>query len=207
MRRKSSRLVSLPTLSTLIFCTLLLSTFSFAASPDRIQSAVSSSKMVQLAAGVSLKAQPKYHQGKVDPSLNLSDITLLTVPTPSQQQTLGKLLAKQQNPHSPYYHQWLTPEQYADRFGLSQNDVLRIETWLKSEGFTVVRVARGRNWITFSGTAGQVASALHTEIHRYNVDGQMHIANSTKPSIPAALAGVVTWDPRSQRFRHEADEH
>src|SRR5450755_2708956 len=120
MRRTSSRFVYLPTLSTLILCSLLVSTFSFAAAPDRISGAVNSSKMVQLAAGVSMKALPKYDEGKVDPSLKLSDITLLTVPSPSQQQTLGRLLAKQQDPHSPYYHQWLTPELYADRFGLSQ---------------------------------------------------------------------------------------
>ena len=51
--------------------------------------------------------------------------------------------------------------------------------------------ARGRNWIAFSGTAGQVRATFHTEIHRYRVDREMHFANATAPSIPAALAPVV----------------
>jgi hypothetical protein len=37
-----------------------------------------------------------------------------------------------------------------------------------------------------------MASAFHTEIHRYEVDGEMHFANAMAPSIPAAFAGVVS---------------
>ena len=50
--------------------------------------------------------------------------------------------------------------------------------------------------IDFSGTAGQVRSAFHTDIHRLNVKGEKHIANMSDPKIPAALepavAGVVS---------------
>ena len=52
-------------------------------------------------------------------------------------------------------------------------------------------VARGRNWIAFSGFVPQVQAALATEIHRYNVAGEMHFANSNEPSVPRALAGAV----------------
>ena len=45
--------------------------------------------------------------------------------------------------------------------------------------------------IDVSGTAGQVGEAFHTEIHRYNVNGEQHIANATDAKIPAALASVV----------------
>jgi subtilase family serine protease len=101
-------------------------------------------------------------------------------------------LAQQQDPKSPKYHQWITPEQWADRYGLSQNDVAKISAWLKLQGFAVGNVARGRNWITFSGTAAQVEAAFGTEIHRYKVDGEMHIANAHAPKVPALLAGIVT---------------
>ena len=61
-----------------------------------------------------------------------------------------------------------------------------------AEGFQVHDVARGRHWITFSGAAEQVGRAFHTELHRYLVDGRHHFANATEPSVPAALAGVVS---------------
>lgn len=197
MRRSPSALLSLSKLSpcklsTLILCILILSTFSFAAAPDRVTGTIDPRQFVKLSAGVPLKAQPQFDQGPVEPSFQLSYVTLLTVPSAGQQKALDKLLAQQQNPRSPYYHKWLTPEQYADRFGLSPNDVKRITEWLRSQGFTVLSVARGRNWIAFSGSAAQVQSAFQTEIHRYNVEGEIHFANATAPSIPAALAGVVT---------------
>jgi len=53
-------------------------------------------------------------------------------------------------------------------------------------------VPAGGLFVDFSGTAGQVAQAFHTEIHRYRVNGQSHYANPGDPYIPAALAPVVS---------------
>ena len=53
-------------------------------------------------------------------------------------------------------------------------------------------MARGRNWIGFSGTTGQIKAAFHTEIHRYITGGETHYANASDPAIPAALAPVVS---------------
>jgi len=163
-----------------------------AVQPDRITGLVDSSQIATLPGHVHRKAKPQYDQGRVETSFQLSQVTLLTLPSPSQQKALSLLVAEQQNPSSANYRKWLTPEQYADRFGLSQNDVQRISAWLKSQGLSVVSVARGRNWIVFSGTAAQIESAFRTEIHHYNVDGKMHFANATPPSIPAALSGIAT---------------
>jgi subtilase family serine protease len=113
-------------------------------------------------------------------------------PSPSQQAALDQLLAEQQDRTSPNYHKWLTPAQYADRFGLSQNDINKINLWLVSQGFAVIRVANARNEIMFSGSAAQIQSAFNTEIHRYSVNGEQRIANATPVSIPSALSGIVT---------------
>jgi subtilase family serine protease len=55
----------------------------------------------------------------------------------------------------------------------------------------MIHLARGRNWISFTGTAAQVQSAFGTEIHRFNVNGELHYANSTAPVIPSALGAIV----------------
>src|SRR6185503_6952905 len=62
----------------------------------------------------------------------------------------------------------------------------------QAEGLTVDEVARGRNWIWFSGTAGQVQAALRTEIRRYRVAGDLHFANAVEPSLPAAIEPLVS---------------
>ncbi len=69
-------------------------------------------------------------------------------------------------------------------------------------------MARGRHWITFSGTAEQVGRAFHTGIHRYRVNGETHFANAIEPSVPADLDTVVVgirglndFRPKSQYIR------
>ncbi len=201
MRRSRSTLLRLPNLSTLILCILIFSTLSFAAAPDRITGPVVSGQMVPLARSLHPRAQPQYDQGAVDPQTRFGYVTLLTSPSASQQRALDKLMVDQQNPSSPNYHKWLTPAQYADRFGLSQNDIDKITTWLKSQGFTVISVGGGRNSIVFSGTAIQIEAAFQTEIHRYKIGGKEHFANATPVKIPAAWAGVVTGVRGLNSFR------
>jgi subtilase family serine protease len=169
----------------------LLTAICLAEAPDRIGT-IDSSKVVPLPSQVQRLAKPEFDLGRVDGSLQLSQVRIFTTPSPSQVAALKQLLEDLQDPKSPYFHKWLTPAQYADRFGLSHNDVQKISVWLKSQGFTIVRVANGRNWIVFSGTASQIESAFHTEIHRYNVNGEMHFANATPPSVPAALSSIAT---------------
>ncbi len=173
------------------FLPLLASTLCFAAQADRITSLIDSTHANPLARSHHIKAQPQYDLGVADPAVELNYITLLMAPSPGQQKDLDQLLAQQQDRSSPLYHQWLTPQQFADRFGLSENDLNKVTAWLKSEGFQILSIGGSRNSIIFSGTALQVQHAFGTEIHNYGVNGEAHVANSTPVMIPAALNGIV----------------
>jgi subtilase family serine protease len=192
----------------------LLSSLSYAVAPDRISGALNSGQTVPLRGNVHHLAQPQFDEGPVDPAMRLGTITLTTVPTAAQQRAINQLLAQQQDPKSSNYHQWITPEQYADRFGLSQNDMQQMAAWLKSKGFTMIHPSRSRNWISFTGTAAQVQSAFGAEIHHFNVNGELHYANATAPQIPAAVGGVVTgfrglddFRPRPHGIRRNTGLH
>ena len=176
----------------LLLTTVVLSSLSYAAQPDRIRGTLFGGRNVPLTGHVHHRALPQFDQGPVDPAMQMGTMTLLTVPTAAQQKALTQLLAEQQDRKSPNYHKWLTPEQWADRFGLTRNDIRQITNWLEAQGFTNIHAARGRNWVSFEGTAAQVASALGTEIHHFNVKGELHYANVRPPSIPEGVAGIVT---------------
>lgn len=170
----------------------LLCTLTFAAVPDRVTRAIDASQTVSLARSVHPRAQAQYDRGTIQPDFQLGYVTLMMSPSPSQQKAIDQLLVEQQDPSSRNYHRWLTPEQYADRFGLNQNDLNKITAWLKARGFTVLSVPRGRNSIVVSGMAYQFEDAFQTQIHRYNVNGELHYANSTPLRMPAALSGIVS---------------
>ncbi len=162
-----------------------------AAPRDRINRPVDRRQTTPLQGRVHRLAQPQFDQGAADPAFSLNRIVLLTRQSDDQQTALKQLLVDQQNPTSPDFHKWLTPEEFGDRFGLTSADHSKLVAWLQSEGFTVLESSRARNWIAFSGTAAQVRRALHTDIHRYRVDGKLHFANRTAPEVPTALASVV----------------
>jgi subtilase family serine protease len=122
----------------------------------------------------------------------------------AQQADLNALLAIQQDPSAPQYHQWLTPEQYAERFGLSRGDLAKVSAWLQSEGLTVTRLARGGTSIFFTATVAQAEHAFHTELHNYLVNGQMRYANASAPGVPEALASVVLGIRGLNNFRPKA---
>src|SRR5579864_3437704 len=153
---------------------ILLPALAFALQPDRITAPLDSAQVTALRGNVHGLARPQSDLGRSDGSKLLSGVSLTFRPSPAQQKALDKLLADQQNPASPDYHKWLTPAQFADRFGMTRNDVKKVIAWLQSQGFTVTRVANSRNLVFFEGTVAQIEAAFNTEIHDYLVDGEVH---------------------------------
>src|SRR5665213_637157 len=144
------------------------------AQQNRITRPVDNLERVTLPGNLYPKATPANDRGRVSPSLNISPVTLTFAQSASQKADLDNLLAAQQTPGSPDYHRWLTPEQYADRFGIDQDDLNQITSWLRGQGLTIVSIARSRTWVAVNGSAAQVEAAFQTELHVYQVDGETH---------------------------------
>lgn len=139
--------------------------------------------------------------GAVAPDTAVNGMTLVFSRSAAQETALQSLIAAQQDPASPLYHQWLTPETFAARFGVNDTDIATVQSWLQSQGFSVNSIARSRDRITFSGTAGQVAAAFKTELHRFKVDAETHFAPNSDLSLPASLAPMVTSIQHLSNFR------
>ncbi len=134
-------------------------------------------------------------------------MTLVFSRSAAQEADLQALLAAQQDPASPQYHQWLTPDTFAARFGVTDADLATVEAWLQGQGFSIDGVNRSHNAISFSGSAGQVGTAFATSLHRYTVNGEAHFAPSTDLSVPAALAPMVAGVLHVSDFRPKPAVH
>ncbi|MGA3213383.1 MAG: Ig-like domain repeat protein, partial [Terriglobales bacterium] len=159
--------------------------------PARITATPDDSVLTTLKGNLNPLATAKYDRGVVSDSLPMQHMFLLLQRSPEQQQMLTAVIDGQKNRRSELYHHWLTPVQFGSHFGPASSDIAVVTTWLQSHGFKIDEVTKGRTAVIFSGTAGQVRSAFHTEIHNLEVNGESHIANMTEPMIPAALAPVV----------------
>jgi subtilase family serine protease len=130
-------------------------------------------------------------RGAVSPEMPIPGITLVFKRSAAQEAALQELLTAQLNPFSPLYHKWLTPEDFAARFGPAEADISATEDWLTSYGFRIENVSRGRGAITFSGTAQQVQAAFGTELHQYWTDGGLHFAPASDLTLPESLASIT----------------
>jgi len=144
--------------------------------------------------------QPENDQGPAPDSLKLENISLFFKPTEDQQADLQTLLDALQDPASPLYHQWLRPEQFGQRFGLNPADIAKVAGWLQSQGFTITQTARSRLWVSFSGTAAQLRSAFHTEIHYYTVGGKRYYGIATPAWCRALPLWIITLPNRTALF-------
>jgi subtilase family serine protease len=164
---------------------------SFVQPQDRITGFVDDEKRVTLHGNRHPLAIAQYDGGAVSPDFRMDRMLLTLLPDAAQEDALTQLLDAQHNPESPYYHHWLTPKQYGERFGVSEADVAQVTARSQSHGMEVEEVTVGRRSIAFSGTAAQVKSAFHTQIQSCRIGGEVHHANASDPEIPVALAQVV----------------
>ena len=146
-------------------------------------------------------ANSRNDRGRVPEDLAMDHMLLQLQRSPEQEQAVQEFIDSQQDSTSPNFHQWLTAAEFGERFGASQADIDAVTGWLRSHGLTVHSVYPSGMTIDFSGTAGQVRAAFHTEIHYLEANGESHIANMSDPRIPEALAPVAAGVVSLHDFR------
>jgi Pro-kumamolisin, activation domain len=202
------------TLNVMLFvalaCFALLPAGAFAQAVNiqsRITQEVNDSQRTVLVGNTHPLAQAKYDKGPVSASLALDHMMLVLKHSSAQEAALQTFEAQLQDRKSANYHKWLTAAQYAQLFGASDSDIQKISSWLTMHGFLIDSVSNGRQFIEFSGTAGEVEEAFKSPIHQFVVNGEHHIANVNDPSIPTALASVVGGLRSLHDFFPKAQNH
>src|SRR5260370_11029635 len=173
----------------------------------RITEAVDETNRVQLRGNVHPLARPEFDQGVVADSQPMNRMLLVLQRSPEEQAALSALMEEQLSRGSANYHKWLMPEEFGKQFGPADADIQAVTDWLTSHGFQVSKVSKGRTVIEFSGNAGQVRNAFHTELHRFNARGEQHVANVNHPEIPAALTPVFRGVVSLHNFRPKSFLH
>ena len=121
--RFARRLLSLSPGLVLAAAALYQPTGASAAAPAPVKVA---SGMVTLPGSVHPFVRRSSDMGRLDASRHLTGMSLLLEPSAAQKAERTQLLRALQDPTSPSYHHWLSPEEYAARFGASPADVARI---------------------------------------------------------------------------------
>jgi subtilase family serine protease len=165
-----------------------------------ITTQVNEQRLVTLSGSVHPLAKKEFDAGAAETSQPAGRL-LLQLKRPGERETaLQSFLQDVHRTGSSSYHKWLTPQQFGQQFGVADSDLGQIKSWLQSHGLQASKVSAGRDFIEFSGTVGQVNETFHTEIHKFNIHGQVHYANAAPIQIPVALSGVVAGVTRVNDF-------
>src|SRR5262245_55179372 len=97
--------------------------FGAQAPAPRLRSEISSSTVSTLQGSLHPLAQSRFDSGRMPSDTPMSGMSIVFSRSAAQQADLEALLAAQQDPNSGLYHQWLTPDQFAARFGMAQSDL------------------------------------------------------------------------------------
>jgi subtilase family serine protease len=169
--------------------------------PPQITKPIDDSQRVVLHGNTRPEANARNDRGALPDNAPITNVELLLRRSPASEKAFERLIADLHNPHSPSFHHWLTAAEMGDEFGANTRDIGRIENWLEAQGFQVIGVTPDRTVIEFSGTAGDIRDAFHTEIHALDVKGETHFANMSDPQIPTALAPAVVGVVSLHNFR------
>ncbi len=177
---------------------------AYSQSSPRITQAIDQRSYVALSGNTRPEANVLTSRGPVANTLPVDHILLILQRSPEQEAAVDQFITSLNDRNSPNFHKWLTPDEFGSRFGVAEEDIQQVTNWLQSNGFQINQVYPNRMVIDFSGTAGQISQTFRTQIANLDVNGQAHIANTSDPQIPAALAPVIKGIASLNNFRPNA---
>src|SRR5438132_8191029 len=71
------------------------------------------------------------------------------------------------DPRSKSYRHYLTPAQFRQQFAPTGDQVAQVQSWLTSQGFSLVYTPANNHYVSAEGTVGQAQAAFGTNFGMY----------------------------------------
>ena len=105
------------------------------------------------------------------------------------QEGLADLLQEQHAPSSPRYHQWLTPEEFAARFGPTEQDYRAVIEFATSNGLAVTGTHPNRTILDVRGCVADIERTFRVRLraYRHPIEDREFYAPDVEPSVDLAV--------------------
>ncbi|HTB19780.1 MAG TPA: protease pro-enzyme activation domain-containing protein, partial [Bryobacteraceae bacterium] len=123
--------------------------------------------------------------GQVPPATRMSFAIGLPLRNPDQ---LENLLKQVVDPASPNFRKYLTPEQFAERFGPTEEDYQALGAFLEANGLSITGRHPNRTILDVSGTVADIESAFHLHMTYWSHPTRgTFFAPDREPSLDAGV--------------------
>jgi Pro-kumamolisin, activation domain/Viral BACON domain len=105
------------------------------------------------------------------------------------QELLTNFLEQLYDPARPQYHQYLTKEQFTERFGPTEQDYEAVKDFARTNGLTLTATHGNRLLLDVSAPAAAVERAFHVTLktYRHPSEARVFFAPDSEPTVDAAL--------------------
>src|SRR5216684_7734575 len=133
----------------------------------RITQSVDEMNRVALEGNTRPEAKAENDRGTVAAAFLMEHMLLQLRRSPEQELALQRFIDELHTQGSPNFHQWISAEQFGEKYGVTQQDLDAVTRWLETNGFRINVVYASGMVIDFSGTAAQVRKAFQTDIRHF----------------------------------------
>lgn len=118
------------------------------------------------------------------------------------------------NPASPNFRHYLTPEQFTEKFGPTEQDYEKLMDYAKSSGFTLTRQYSNRLVLDVDGDVAHIEKAFHITMRTYQhpTEARTFFAPDTDPTVAAGvrvlhIGGLESYGrPHPKHHRRSVNE-
>src|SRR5260370_19392657 len=124
-----------------------------------------------------------YQSALVAPLEDSKQISVLLALPSAHPADLAAFVKHVSTPGDPLYHQYLTPQQFAQKFGGSAADYATLKTWAAASGVGVAQESGCRTELTLRGSVSQIQKIFQTQLNTYRTSsGEIFYSASVKPN-------------------------
>ncbi len=132
------------------------------------------------------------------------------------QSALDNLVKQINNPNSPQYKHWLSPEFVKANFAATRKEAQVVSDFLTRSGFKVTAIDDHNMYVRAQGTVAAAQQAFQVQINRFQLGKANYFSNTAKPTISGPAGALVAhvdglnnygYQPHSVRpINHETGE-
>lgn len=131
------------------------------------------------------------HAKNLGPEDQSKQITVRVWLNQQNKATLDALVQQMYDKSSPNYHHFLTPAQYRANFAPTAKETSVVRNFLASHNLSITKTDLHNHFVVATGRVADMQKAFNTQINRVMVNGRMHRANVSEPTVTGAAAPLV----------------
>lgn len=130
-------------------------------------------------------------------------LDLRVVLEPNNSGALAQFINDVSTPGNPLYRHFLSPAEFAQRFGATPSAIAFVRSELRSTGLTVSDVSPNNLVLRVTGSATQVAATFHTKLQRYrDISGEIATVATSRIGLASPIARYVAGISGLNGFEH-----